>query len=191
MRGRPDQEARTPRVRVGARSWLVGHPGAKFFAPSRSRAIHPGPGRRADPPPRRGRATRLRPLPAAPTHPTQAWAMEGAAPDGNRGPNGGRPRRCAPLPPPAAAPGPPFPQALAKRLPAPRRARPPPPTLAVSHTSHSPGDDESYTLLRKNIPRWGGSLSWTCPGSVDSRRFGSSFFCWGRKPPAPRSYGNA
>jgi Protein of unknown function (DUF3732) len=76
--------------------------------------------------------------------------MEGAAPDGNRGPNGGRPRRCAPLPPPAAAPGPPFPQALAKRLPAPRRARPPPPTLAVSHTFHSPGDDESYTLIGKN-----------------------------------------
>ena len=76
--------------------------------------------------------------------------MEGAAPDGNRGPNRGRPRRCAPLPPPTAAPGPPFPQALAKRLPAPRRARPPPPTLAVSHTFHSPGDDESYTLIGKN-----------------------------------------
>jgi hypothetical protein len=88
------------------------------------------------PPPWRGRATRLRPLPAAPTHPTQAWATEGAAPDGNRGPNGGRPRRCAPLPPPAAAPGPPFPQALARRLPAPPPR--PPPTTHPRRLAHLP-----------------------------------------------------
>ena len=103
--------------------------------------------------PAAGRATRLessvlapprheppyrQPFHPTPAHPTQAWAMEGAAPDGNRGPNRGRPRRYAPLPPPAAAPGPPFPQALAKRLPAPRRARPPPPTLAVSHNLPQP-----------------------------------------------------
>jgi len=81
-----------------------------------------------------------------PAHPTQAWATEGATPDGNRGPNGGRPRRCAPLPPPTAAPGPPFPQSFGNRLPARRRARPPPPTLAGSHTSRSPGDDEPYTF---------------------------------------------
>jgi hypothetical protein len=34
----------------------------------------------------------------------------------------------------------------------PGRARPPPPTLAVSHTSHSPGDDESYTLREEQNP---------------------------------------
>jgi hypothetical protein len=56
-------------VGVGARSWLVGHPGAKSFAPSRSRAIHPGPGRRADPPPRRGALRAWAPSPPPP--PTQ------------------------------------------------------------------------------------------------------------------------
>jgi hypothetical protein len=111
--------------------------------------------------PAAGRATRLessllaparreppRRPPAHPTpaHPTQAWAMEGAAPDGNRGPNRGRPRRYAPLPPPAAAPGPPFPQSLGNRLPAPRHARPPPPTLAAFRPFHSPDDEVIYTL---------------------------------------------
>jgi hypothetical protein len=117
--------------------------------------------------PAAGRATRLEssvlapprrepphrpPSHTTPPHPTQAWAMEGAAPDGNRGPNRGRRRRYAPLPPPAAAPGPPFPQSLGNRLPAPRRARPPPPTLAGYRPSHSPDDEVIYTLGREKKP---------------------------------------
>jgi hypothetical protein len=103
-------------------------------------------------PPRRGRALRAPTPPPSrpPSHPTQAWGMEGAASDGNRGLNRGRPHRYAPLPPPTAAPSPPFPQPLANRLPAPHHTRPPPPTLARSHTSHTPDGDESYTLLGKN-----------------------------------------
>ncbi len=77
----------------------------------------------------------------------QAWGMEGAASDGNRGLSRGRPRRYAPLPPPTAAPSPPFPQPLANRLPAPLRARPPPTTLARLHTSHTPDGDAPYTLF--------------------------------------------
>jgi hypothetical protein len=109
-----------------------------------------------------GRATRLESSVLAPprresprrppAHPTQAWAMEGAAPDGNRGPNRGRPRRYAPLPPPAAAPGPLFPQSLGNRLPAPHHTRPPPPTLAGYRPSHSPGDEVIYTLGRQKKP---------------------------------------
>jgi hypothetical protein len=82
---------------------------------------------------------------------------------------GAAPRRVAPLPPPTAAPGPLFPQSLANRLPAPRRARPPPTALAGSHTYHSPGDDGSYTLIWRTKPAEGGSLSSRCPGSVSER----------------------
>jgi hypothetical protein len=139
MRGRPDQEARRRGTPGKGRGEIVACRGilARVF-----RATAPSP--------RRGRATRLRPLPAAPTHPTQAWAMEGAAPDGNRGPNGGRPRRCAPLPPPAAAPRSAVPTGACKTAPGPPPRPPSTTTLAVLHTSHSPGDDESCTLIGKN-----------------------------------------
>ena len=85
--------------------------------------------------PPRGKPPRRPTSHPPPAHPTQAWAMEGAAPDGNRGPNRGRPRRFAPLPPPAAAPGPPFPQSLGNRLPArrtPALRRPPSPLSTPS-----------------------------------------------------------
>src|SRR5712692_7517137 len=60
---------------------------------------------------------------------------------GNRGPNGGRPCRCAPLPPPAAAPRPPVPQPLGSRLPAPRAPALRHPPSPPSTPFHSPGDE--------------------------------------------------
>ena len=121
---------------------------------------------------RRGAGARYARLclpPSRPAHPTQAWAMEGAAPDGNRGPNTGRPASLRSAPPAHRGPRSAVSTVACKPAPGPRRARPPP--TRPRRFAHLPQPRRRrliYTHWRTK-PAEGGSLSNRCPGSVSER----------------------